>query len=93
MTLNFGIPSEAERPIFADILGHAFAVEPALALDAWFVTAGFENLRIARESGDVVGGWIKIPMGQYFGGRSVPMTGIAGVAVAPHMHRKGVANG
>src|SRR5262249_47738475 len=30
-------------------------------------------------------------MGQYFGGRSVPLAGIAGVGVAPHARARGVA--
>lgn len=32
-----------------------------------------------------------IPMGQYFGGRSVPMTGVAGVAVSPEARGSGIA--
>ncbi len=32
-----------------------------------------------------------VPMGQYFGGRPVPMTGIAGVAVAPEARGRGLA--
>ncbi len=34
---------------------------------------------------------ILIPMGQFFGGRSVPMTGVAGVAVAPESRGSGIA--
>ncbi len=91
MALDFGIPTEPERETFADIVSHAFAADPKMALNEWFVAAGFDNLRVVREAGAAVGGWIVIPMGQYFGGRSVPMTGIAGVAVAHHVHRRGIA--
>jgi predicted N-acetyltransferase YhbS len=40
---------------------------------------------------NVVGGLLSIPMGQYFGGRSIPMVGVAGVAVAPESRGRGVA--
>lgn len=35
---------------------------------------------------------ILIPMGQFFGGRSVPMTGVAGVAVSPEARGAGLAS-
>lgn len=40
---------------------------------------------------NVVGGLLAIPMGQYFGGRSIPMVGVAGVAVAPESRGRGIA--
>lgn len=52
--------------------------------------AGHENLRVLREAdGSVSASLIVIPMGQYFGGRSVEMEGIAGVAVPPEGRGKG----
>jgi predicted acetyltransferase len=48
---------------------------------------GEENFRFHGDAG----GLCLIPMGQYFGGRSVPMTGIGGVAVRPERRGGGVA--
>ncbi len=52
---------------------------------------GKENLRIARRRGEIAGVLGLIKMGQWFGGRSVPMTGITCVAVAPEHRSAGVA--
>ncbi|MFG0243088.1 MAG: enhanced intracellular survival protein Eis [Phycisphaerales bacterium JB054] len=52
--------------------------------------AGYEHLRVLREAdGSLAASLIVIPMGQYFGGRSVEMEGIAGVAVPPEGRGKG----
>jgi predicted acetyltransferase len=42
-------------------------------------------------SGQLVAGLHLVPMGQFFGGRRVSMTGIAAVAVASHARGRGVA--
>ncbi|MFG0259171.1 MAG: enhanced intracellular survival protein Eis [Phycisphaerales bacterium JB041] len=57
-------------------------------------TAGYENLRVLRGAdggGDdgILASLIVIPMGQYFGGRSVEMEGVAGVAVPPEGRGRG----
>lgn len=46
--------------------------------------------RVARRGREVVGGLFLLPMGHFFGGRSVPMVGLAGVAVAPEHRGAGV---
>ncbi|QKK07609.1 MAG: GNAT family N-acetyltransferase [Planctomycetota bacterium] len=52
--------------------------------------ARHENLRVLREAdGSVAASLIVIPMGQYYGGKSVEMEGIAGVAVPPEGRGKG----
>ena len=45
-------------------------------------------MRVARRGGEIVARSRVIPMGQWFGGRVVPMAGIGGVAVAAE-HRSG----
>ncbi len=51
---------------------------------------GHEHLRVLREpDGSVSASLVLIPMGQYFGGRSVEMEGVAGVAVPPEGRGKG----
>lgn len=80
---------DAELAALAAILGQVFTVdEGAKGARAWFDRAGVENLRVVRRGGAVAGGLLVIPMGQWFGGRSVPMAGIAGVGIAPE-HRGG----
>lgn len=72
------------------IEGWAFGFAPAEAPN-WLARAGLDNVRVAVLAGEVVGGAVLLPMGQWFGERSVPMTGVAGVAVAPHARGRGVA--
>lgn len=66
----------------ASIVGWAFGF-PAPDAKLWVERAGVEHARVARRGGRVQGGLIEIPMGQFFGGRSVSNLGLAGVAVAP----------
>src|SRR5436190_6616726 len=47
---------------------------------------GRKNYRIIRSGSEVLGGCALLPMGQYFGGRSVPMLGVGAVGIAPE-HR------
>ena len=51
-----------------------------------------EDLRVVRANGKVVGGLVLLPMGQFFGGRSVPMTGIGGVGIEPEHRASGLAS-
>jgi predicted acetyltransferase len=83
---------DADRDLEAlsQIEGWAFGFAPAEA-PKWLARAGLENVRVAVSGRDVVGGAVLLPMGQWFGGQSVPMMGIAGVAVAPHARGRGVA--
>lgn len=76
------------------LIAFAFGVEPKPALE-WLQRAGIENLRGARRSASnqVEACLLRIPMGQYFGGKSVTMSGIAGVAVGPESRGGGLATG
>src|SRR2546426_9159996 len=47
---------------------------------------GRKNYRVVRRGSMVLGGCALLPMGQFFGGRSVPMMGVGAVGVAPE-HR------
>ncbi|HRQ71780.1 MAG TPA: GNAT family N-acetyltransferase [Phycisphaerales bacterium] len=68
----------------------AFAGPPD-ATDAWLRAAGLDNVRVLHESGAPAASLVRIPMGQHFGGRSVPMLGIAAVAVPPERRGGGLA--
>jgi predicted acetyltransferase len=80
----------ADARALGEVLALSFGL-PAENVPAWFDNAGRENIRVLREARDTVGGLFLLPMGQYFGGRSVPMVGVAAVGVAPHRRGRGAA--
>jgi predicted acetyltransferase len=85
----------AARPADLDALARAAGISFAFAPEdsrKWFERAGLESARVVRDSrGAVAGHLVVARMGQYFGGRSVPMLGVAGVAVPPESRGSGVA--
>jgi len=80
--LEYGTPTDAELDPLGSILAQAFAF-PLADARPWIERAGRENARVVRSDAGVVGGLLVYPMGQWFGGRSVPMAGIAGVGTDP----------
>ncbi len=91
MAMGYGVAREAERGPLGEILHVAFGLNNLA--DRWFQSAGFENIRVLRsgKDGDVLGGLMVVPMGQWFGGRSVPMVGISGVGISPSARGRGAA--
>ena len=90
-THDYGTPAdEKEQDALADVLGQSFG-HPAEATRERFPAVGLENIRVYRAQKKIVGGLWLVPMGQWFGGKSVPMTGIAAVGVAPEQRGRGVA--
>lgn len=86
-------PTNGETEVLqtAEILAAAFAF-PAEDARVWVEQRiGLDNLRVLREPGGVAAVLGIIPMGQWFGGQSVRMAGIAGVGVAPHCRGRGAA--
>jgi predicted acetyltransferase len=81
---------EDELQAFAGIIGSAFGF-PALEARIWLEWGGLAEVRVARRGRRLLGGLLRVPMGQWFGGRSVSMLGLAGVAVAPEARGKKVA--
>lgn len=85
----------AFQPDHADavtrLIALAFAGGPPEQIRSWMQLAGHDNIRVVLDDDTPLACLILIPMGQFFGGRSVPMTGIAGVAVAPQARGRGVA--
>lgn len=90
MSRELVVPDDGERAAFAPIVSHAFG-SPVEEVPLWFDRAGHPNLRVVRENDRVLGGLLRVPMAQWFGGRSVPTNGVAGVAVAPEARGAGVA--
>ncbi|MCC7388429.1 MAG: GNAT family N-acetyltransferase [Phycisphaerales bacterium] len=66
----------------------AFGGPPEGVTD-WMNMAGHENMRLLRDGHAPAASLLAVPMGQFFGGRSVPMEGIAGVAVPPELRGGG----
>lgn len=89
---RFATATEADLPALKRLMHHAFASPPEGA-ERWVQQAGFGEFRVVapQESATAEACLLRIPMGQYFGGRSVPMVGIAGVAVAPEARGRGTA--
>lgn len=90
MSEDYGIARGDELADLIELEGHAFVLPPAECA-AWLDRSGADNLRVLRRDGQVAGGLVLVPMGQFFGGRSVPMTGVAGVGVRLDAQRRGVA--
>lgn len=82
--------SEHERDEVVRVLRICFGGETEQRA-RWLEDTGYENVRVWHEDGRVAGVMSLIQMGQFFGGRSVPMTGIAAVGVPPEARGRGVA--
>ena len=89
--LEYGEPADAgEVERLKDILGRSFGVA-AVEWDTFFSRIGHENFRRLRRGGEIVGGLAVYFMGQWYGGRAVPMAGVAAVGVAPELRSGGAA--
>ena len=85
-SMTYGpIRNKKELSALLDILAPTFNFSRAQG-DDYSKIVGEKNYRVIRNGSTVVGGCALLPLGQYFGGRSVPMIGVAAVAVAPE-HR------
>lgn len=91
------MPDETYEPLTPDhvpevagMLSDAFGMTPTLASD-WLTKRRLEGVRRLARGGRTVATVTLIPMGAFYGGRSVPLTGIAGVAVAADCRGGGIA--
>ena len=89
---DFRVPSETESDALQRLLSQSFAISFDL-WSTWFARIGRENLRVVVDQDNVIGGLGVYRMGQFFGGASVPIAGIAGVGIAPESRGLGVAKG
>ncbi len=86
---RYGEPDgDAERRRYAGIVAQVFAGDVD-AFSTWILGFG-PDVRLLRD-GDVQAGLVFYRMGQFFGGRSVPTWGVAGVGVKPELRSKGMA--
>jgi len=84
------IPSSGALPDETRIISQAFS-SPLEGAEHWIEFSGRELFRRVSDGDRVVGTILLTPMGIYFGGQSVPMMGIAGVAIDPAVRGHGVA--
>ena len=78
----YGLPIGEELERLAAVLSEAFTAPPD-GVRRRLDLLGTERLRVLRKGGSVQAGLWLYDMGQFWGGRPVPMTGVAAVGVAP----------
>lgn len=91
--MNFAYrPFDEEKDVdaYSRSIAEAFAADEKRVIE-WIKLCQAENIRVVEVDGTLAGTTVMAPMGQYFGGRSVPMIGIAGVTIRPEYRGKGVA--
>ena len=89
--MDVGPPTGDEESIaLAEILALALDY-PVADLKPRMEPVGLENVPVVRADGRVAGGLWLLPLGQWFGGRGVPMVGISLVGVAPEYRDPGAA--
>jgi len=88
---GYGAPrGERDLAAFAEVASACFDVSLE-DTRAWFERGDLRNLRLLRQGESVAAGLLLVPMGQWFGARVVPMTGLAGVGVPAERRGQGAA--
>jgi predicted acetyltransferase len=87
---SYGAPREDELGQIASILSWSFCF-PLADAEPWMRRGGLENVRVVRRDGAVAATLLMIPHAQFFGGKSVPAIGIAGVGAAAEARGTGAA--
>lgn len=87
---SYETPEPGALAALAAILGPSFGAPTDENLK-WLEASPLGELRVLRAGGDALACLRLIPMGQFFGGRSVPILGVAAVAVPPEHRGKGAA--
>src|ERR1041384_5381049 len=88
-TLVYDRPAAADLDRMAELGSAAFCIPFGDLREKLEQKLGLGNLRIMRHGGGGTAVLDMIPMGQFFGGRSVRMVGIAGVSSAPERRGRG----
>jgi predicted acetyltransferase len=81
-------PKDVKR--LGDILDQCF-ISLSGNEETYIHSIGVDNFRVLHLGGQMVGGLGIISMAQWFGGASIPMTGIAAVGIAPEYRGDGAA--
>ncbi len=87
---KYEVMKRGDIPEVARLITLAFAGTMANSTK-WVKENGPHNIRVVRDGKTIPGCLRRIEMGQFFGGKSVSLCGIAGVATAPEARGKGHA--
>jgi predicted acetyltransferase len=94
-TLSYGpVRDDDELRTFALLLAQALAPTPPTDpgwFDGWRARLHEGVPRVVRRGHVIAGGLVNLPMGMFFGGKSVPVAAITGVAIAPEHRGSGAA--
>ena len=89
--LEYGVVEELDAGAAARVLYQAFGNTPEIA-ERWLrEQVTMSEVRVLRGGREVMAGAVRIPMGTFLGGVSVPQIGIAGVGVTPDARGRGLA--
>jgi predicted acetyltransferase len=90
MDIEIRVPTADELQGIFDVRAQAFAV-PESDRERWTSLVDPAGMTTAFLGTEVVGSLNVIPLGQWYGGRSVPMGGVATVVVRPEHRGEGIA--
>jgi predicted acetyltransferase len=89
--LDIAQPADArELQRFGSVVARSLGLPVERAV-GWVERVGAHFLRIVRRGDEVVAGLGLLPMGHWFGGKSVRCVGITTVAVEPELRSRGIA--
>jgi len=87
---RYGPPDgNAELRDYSNLVAATFGADAEM-IGNWLRTLGARNLRVLRRGDSLDAGLSIYEMAQYFGGKSVPIWGLAGVVLPPSRRGKGV---
>lgn len=90
-SFEYGVlESSQEGDRLARLIEQCF-LSPAGSSEIYFDRIGRGNFRFLRQAGQLLGGLALLPLGQWYGGRCVPMVGVAAVGIAPEHRGSGSA--
>jgi len=90
MAQRYGPPAGEEEMVqLSALIAWAFAADQQRYAQ-WLARLGLERQRVLRDGGAVAAGLVNYPMGQFFGGRCVPVWGVGCVAVPPERRGQGL---
>jgi predicted acetyltransferase len=90
MPLRYRVMRRSDVGSVADVLGPSFGTRVE-DVPEWLERAGVENVRVVEDGRRIGAALLTIPMAQFFGGRSIPMVGIAGVGTDGARRGRGLA--
>ena len=90
MDIEIHAPRDDEAEDVFALCSEAFTSPPEQD-EPWRESKRMEDFLCVWSDGELVGTTEVMPGGQYFGGRSVPMGGVASVAVRPDQRGRGIA--